>query len=133
MGQAFLLENANYHHALGASLSLAALGALVELLFQHGAIFVADDDSTLVGLLALVVAPHEFTGELTASEIVWWVEPAQRTGSVGPRLLVAAHDYAIAAGAAVLKMVAPVDSGVDTFYARLGYRLLETVWVKRLR
>ena len=109
---------------------------LTELLLQvltHGVIFVAERaDHTLAGFLALVTLEHPISGERYADELAWWVNPESRSGSIGPRLLAAAEEFARTAGIGMLKMVAPAGTDVGRFYERLGYAAVETSYHKRL-
>lgn len=123
----------------------AAIAELVRLVLTLGVGLVAEArvtgtflkvdpgvESALVGMLGVVAVPHPLSGDLYADEIVWWVEPEFRHGSIGPRLLAAAEDWATRRGLPLLKMVAPHDSAVGTFLAHRGYAPVESAWVKRL-
>lgn len=84
----------------------------------------------LVGMLAIVAIPHPMTGRTYADEIAWWVEPEHRHGTLGPKMLREAEDWAISQGANMLKMVAPAGSTVGRFYEHVGYRPVETAYIK---
>lgn len=86
----------------------------------------------LVGMLAIVAIPHPMTGQIYAEEIAWWVEPDYRGGTLGPKMLRAAEDWATTNGANVIKMVAPAGSTVGSFYERIGYTPVETAFIKRI-
>ena len=92
-------------------------------------LFVATRDSAIIGMMGLFVFEHPFTGRRTASELFWWVEPESR--GHGMRLLKAGRDWAKAAGATTLQMIAP-GIAVANFYERLGYTRVETTFVTRL-
>jgi len=87
---------------------------------------------TLVAFLGVVATEHSLSGDRYAEEVAWWVEPAYRTGTLGPRLLVKAEEWARAAGCAFLTMRAPAGTDVGRFYERLGYQLVETAFLKRV-
>lgn len=92
-----------------------------------GAVFVADLDGAVVGMIGLVIAPHHCSGLLTAGEVMWWLDPAARGG--GRALLARAERWAAEAGARVIQMTAPAgDQGdrVGRLYTRRGYRAIET-------
>lgn len=118
----------------------ARIAALFELVQANGVIFVAEvdleqrvDKPTVVGMLSLIkVDSHPLTGQSYGDELVWWVDPEHRNGTIGPRLLGAAEKWATTAGLSMLKMVAPAKSDVGTFYERQGYRLIESAWAKDL-
>lgn len=106
---------------------------------QHAALFtqlvagpasvvlVADDDGAVVGLIALLIAPHHFSGQRTASEVIWWVEPEAR--GAGVALLGAAERWAAESGAVTIQMIAPATPAGDRvarLYQRRGYAPVET-------
>lgn len=109
-----------------------AIADLVVAILEHGAGFVADVDGRAVGMIGLVAGPHLISRELYAEEICWWMEPAHRHGTAGPRLLRAAEEWARQNGCQCLKMVAPTTSSVGAFYKRIGFTELETAYLKRL-
>jgi len=109
-----------------------AIHTLIALVLGHGVIYVTEIDRALVGMIAIVALPHPVTGELYADELAWWVEPAYRGTSVGPHLLDAAERWALARGAAMMKMIAPVGSSVGAYYLRRGYRPIEIAYGKVL-
>lgn len=125
----------------------ACLAALIAVVLEHGVIFVADypmytrvidgdvveqGDPYLVGFIGLAALPHPLSGELYADEQVWWVEPEHRHGLIGPRLMQAAEAWARQQGCRSVKMVAPHGSSVGEYYSRMGYRPVETAFVKFL-
>lgn len=93
-------------------------------------IMVADIDGTLVGMLGLCTYPHPVSGEFTAAELFWWVEPEHR-GTNGLRLLKKAESWAIRQGVTTLQMIAPTTE-VEKLYDRLGYQRVEVNYQKRL-
>jgi GNAT superfamily N-acetyltransferase len=94
--------------------------------------FVAEVDGVLVGMISGFAMEDPAAGVPILDELVWWVEPAHRgTSTIGPRLLKAFETWGRQKGLAWCKMVAP-NAEVGAFYARLGYALLETSFVKRL-
>jgi len=105
---------------------------LVDLVLEHGVVFVAEVNGRAVGMIAAVALRELVAGEAMADEMVWWVEPAYRQGLVGPRLLKALENWARQKGLAMLKMVAPVGTEVGAFYERAGYMAVETSYIKHL-
>ncbi len=93
------------------------------------AVFVAELDDKVIGMLGLFLHPHPFTGEQAASEMFWWVEPEHR-GS-GLKLLRAATAWAREAGATLLQMVAP-GADVARAYEAMGFTKVETSYARRL-
>ena len=116
---------------------------VIDLVFEHGQVFVAEvpdtrrylaDPPTVVGMLGVIVVPHPVTGEDFVDEVAWWVEPAWRTGTTGPRLLRYMEHWAVTQGLHMVKMVSPADApDVGEFYRRSGYMAAETAWVKVLK
>jgi GNAT superfamily N-acetyltransferase len=102
---------------------------------DKAAVLVADHGGELVGMIAAMVGPLLIIGRDYAEELVWWVEPRYRNGTVGPRLLKAAEAWARSADLLCLKLGAPVSTEgaiVSAFYERSGYLPLETSHVKVL-
>lgn len=98
------------------------------------ALLAVDDVDQPIGMLGMHVSPHPLNGQPYAEELVWWVEPGHRGARLaGPLLLEAAETWAREAGAKLVKMIAPVDrKRVGWFYERVGYREIETAFVKVL-
>lgn len=111
----------------------AALDELLGLVLEAGVVFVADVGTGLVGMLAMGVGGHAISGQRYADEIAWWVHPAHRGGTIGPRLLAAAEAWARADGCTLVKMIAPHHApDVGRYLARRGYAPVETAHVRRL-
>ncbi len=83
----------------------------------------------VVGMIGLLIFAHHLSGQRTAGEICWWVEPTAR--GTGVQLLKAAEAWAVAHHAETLQMVAPTAQ-VATIYERYGYRLSEVAYLKVL-
>lgn len=128
MAQRFLAES-RYGQLFGAD--PLRLGALVATCLALGVIFVAEVEDGIIGMLALVAVPDPFSDVRYADEIAWWVEPAHRAGIVGPRLLMRAQNWTRSQRLPFLKMVAPADTQVGGFYERVGFRAIETSYIKR--
>lgn len=99
------------------------------LMNPDGVILVSGSDASLTGMIAMLAYDHPFSGERTAFEVVWWVEPEARGDGV--RLLRAAEDWAKEQGAGKVQMVAP-DDRVGTLYRRMGYVPVETSYQRSL-
>ena len=122
------------------------IGYLFDLALADGVVFVAEcaplhddftDDMTrglvVVAFLGLTVLELAVSGDRYAEELAWWVEPAYRTGTLGPRLLRMAEDWAVAQGCAFVKMGAPEGQpAVGRWYQRQGYQAVETAFMKRV-
>lgn len=151
MASRFLLES-DYGPIFAERSTPEKLGALVDKVLEIGVIFVAErqfdiDVATgtpatadtiatmeaveLVGMLAIVILPHLFTGLPFGDEIAWWVEPEHRgNGRIAYKLLRSAEEWATRNGANMVKMSAPAGSTVGAFYERMGYRPVETAFIK---
>jgi len=113
------------------------VGVLFDLALEGGIVLVAelengDEGGELVAFLGLVILEHTLSGDRYAEEVAWWVEPLYRNGTLGPRLLRRAEEWALANACAFLKMAAPVGTEVGSFYERQGYQPIETAFMKRV-
>lgn len=95
-----------------------------------GRILVAEREGVVVGLLGLLLFPNLLTGQITASDVLWWVEPTAR--GCGRLMLEHGEAWARLHGAQVMHIVAWDNPRLEAFYARLGYVKLETVYSKPL-
>lgn len=84
-----------------------------------------------MGILAFIVTPHFFTGEITAGEVMWYVCPEARNTGAALKLLWAAEDTARAMGAKKMQFTAPTDT-VAALYKRFGYLQQEVLYQKEL-
>lgn len=97
----------------------------------HAAVFVAERDDAIIGLIGVLGYVHPMGGRLQASELFWWLDPKHR--GAGGFLLRRAERWAKAYGAQSLQMIAPAESPhVGEMYMRLGYEPVETSYQKRL-
>jgi GNAT superfamily N-acetyltransferase len=90
-----------------------------------------NDTGRVVGLLGFIIFAHYFTGEPTANEIMWYVEPEERKGGGGMKLLWEAERQAKEMGAKYMSFSAP-NVDVANIYERFGYKQLEVSFVKEL-
>lgn len=110
----------------------AVVGELVTLVNRCGVIFVAELEGRVVGMIAAVAMEELVAKTPMLDEMVWWVEPEHRAGSIGPKLLGSLEKWARQKGLSMVKMVAPAGSGVGKYYKRLGYEEVESSYMKRL-
>lgn len=92
-------------------------------------IYVAEVHGAVVGMMGLMRYVHPMSGELTASEVMWWVNPERR--GCGVRLFRVGEAWAAASGATVIQMIAP-SPDVERFYARVGYEPVERTYQRRI-
>jgi GNAT superfamily N-acetyltransferase len=88
-----------------------------------------EDNGQVTGLLAFLLLPHYFTGELTAQEVMWYVEPEYRKGCPALRLMWAAEELARNLGATTMQFTAPTKAAA-ALYQRYGYKPLEMTFEK---
>ena len=100
---------------------------------KDGALFVADDDGVLSGMVGASLARcHWNRTKKVATELFWYVAPERRTG-VGRALMQALEDWAAGEGVNALGVMALESQrpeAVAEVYRRRGYRPLERVFVK---
>jgi GNAT superfamily N-acetyltransferase len=96
------------------------------------AVLVAEQAARVVGVLAFIIYPHYFTGQLTANEMIWYIEPEARKGGIGMRLMWAGERLAKAMGAIRMQFTAPTAE-VGKLYERFcGYHQIEVGYEKVL-
>jgi N-acetylglutamate synthase-like GNAT family acetyltransferase len=106
---------------------------LADRVLQVGVIFVAEVDDRLVAMIAGFAVDEPIGRRKMLDELAWWVDPAYRRGSVGPKLLRCWEEWARQAGLEMVKMIAPAESpGVGEFLQRRGYQPIETTYILRL-
>jgi GNAT superfamily N-acetyltransferase len=128
MGQRFVAET-EYSGLIAARPECLAQTVASVLENPNGVVLVSGSDASVTGMIAMLAYNHPFSGERTAFEVVWWVEPEARGDGV--RLLRAAEDWAKEQGATAVQMVAPNDR-VGALYQRLGYAPVETSFQRSL-
>lgn len=115
------------------------IGRLVDILLEGNvadgvrSVFVAEGQSGPMGMIGLAGSPHPMSGELTAGELAWWLEPEARGGITAARMLHVAETWAAEQGARSIDMIAPVGTKVGALYERRGYVAMETMYRKALR
>jgi GNAT superfamily N-acetyltransferase len=125
MGRAQLV--ATYGDAVAdAPDALAALATQL-VTAPTAACFVAERDGDVVGMIGVVGYAHHLSGEPTAGEVMWWVEPDAR--GCGVALLKRAERWAAETGARTIQMIAPARHPVvGRLYERRGYVPVETTY-----
>jgi len=126
MGQRFLRESSYRAHL---SDNPEQMRKLAKELTDRNSVLVAEEDGQLTGMLGFLIYPHFLSGDLTAGEVFWWMEPGHR--GAGVRLLRETEKRAQLAGASHVQMIAP-NERVAEFYERLGYRYIESSYQRTL-
>ena len=106
---------------------------LIERLIANrdGVIFAAVRNERVIGMLGLILFQHPMSGERVASEVFWWLDPAQR--GYGGFLLRRGEKWARVHGARRLSLMAPADKPrVGEIYTALGYEQVEVTYQKDL-
>lgn len=93
-------------------------------------ILVAQEEGSVCGVFAMMIYTHPFSGQLTAVELIWYVDPAHR-GRASMELLWAAERMAYEMGAKWFQLTAP-STETAKVYERLKYTPIETSYQARL-
>ena len=130
MGSRSLLEGP-YRDQIADNPEESAKLALQVMNSQKGKVLVAEESGEVIGLLGFVIFPHYFSGEITAGELMWYVEPEFRKSFTALALLRRAESLARAAGAKRMQFTAPT-AAVGDAYKALGYQPIEVSYQKEL-
>lgn len=103
----------------------------LQIIHGGGKILLWEESGVITGVLGMLIVPHPFTGEITASEIIWYVEEASRKGGAGIKLLWEAERVARELGAKKLQVSAPNEK-VGAIYERFAFKKIEAVYLKEL-
>lgn len=108
----------------------------IKIAFDQQLLLVAEKDHELIGFAAGATAPLMGNLDYTVgTELAWWVQPAHRGGKLGIQLLKALEVAAKAAGCdfwGMLYMESSMPGNIKKIYQKMGYRLQETTYLKRL-
>ncbi len=109
----------------------------IKLAYNQSLLIVAEKDNELVGFAAGAKSPLMGNSDFTAgSELAWWVHPDHRGGKLGIQLLQGLEQAAKEAGCHYWSMIFMQSSMPDTIkgiYEKMGYKLQETTYLKRIR
>ena len=98
-----------------------------------GILFLAYDNSKLIGMICGIKYPDFLTGLLTATELFWFVDKRKR--GVGLKLLSKFESWARKENCKNIIMMHLSDSmpeTVKTIYEKKGYKHLESHYIKEL-
>lgn len=123
------LREGPYRDEVGDSPKTTA--ALCQQVLESGKILVAEEDGNVIGVLGFIVFPHYFSGERTAGELIWYVEPEYRQSFTALALLRKAQSLAREMGAKRMQFTAPTEE-VGKAYESLGYHKVEVTYQKCL-
>lgn len=99
------------------------------------ALWIAENEVGIYGVLGGMVTPNPFTGHKIAVETFWFVDASQRRGLTGIRMMNYFIEWAMDQGAVAVHMgfmhnIHPEH--VAHFYTRQGFNQLETVYQRKL-
>jgi RimJ/RimL family protein N-acetyltransferase len=99
----------------------------------RGAIFLLEDGGEIVGGLGGSIENDEISNRPLAVEKFWYVDEAHRATSGAIKLLALFERWADQSGAVhkcMIAMEASDPEKMDALYRRLGYRKLQTTYIK---
>jgi len=106
----------------------------IRFVLDQGQIFLAEVDGKIVGMLMAVIFPIWFVPQSRcAMELVWWVEPEHRGGTIAIRMVKAFEEWGRMQGATMATMGDFVVDGqppVGDMIMRMGYMPSERAFVK---
>ena len=109
----------------------------IKLAYNQSLLIVAKKDGELVGFAAGAKSPLMGNSDYMAgSELAWWVHPDHRGGKLGIQLLQGLEQAAKDAGCHYWSMIFMQSSMPDTIkgiYEKMGYKLQETTYLKRIK
>jgi len=97
--------------------------------------FMAVQDERVLGVILYTITKHTFTGLMSSSEIMWFVLPEYRNGSMGVRLLKMMEDDVEEQGVELSGMFYLKNSmpeKIGRFYEKRGYEETETQHLRRI-
>ena len=129
MGRKFLLEGP-YFEKLADNPDQAEKMTAQILKDERARILVAEDADSVIGVFAFLMTEHIFSGDMTAVEMIWYVEPEHR-GRTSLELLWTAERMAKSLGAEYLQATAPTEE-VEEIYRKCGFYKVETAYQRKL-
>lgn len=134
MGRRFLLEGPYKKHLADNPKAAEEFG--LKVMLPLGRILVSEESGCINGVFAFLLSPHCFSGEMTATEFIWYVEPESRKmrgfgDGISTQLFDAAEKLAKDLGAKRIQMTAPTEM-VGSFYKRRGYEQIEVAYQRSL-
>ncbi len=130
MGMKFL-SNGPYKDQIGNPKKATQL-AFAMLQSTGGQIIILEEEGKVVGMFAFIVTPHYFSGELTAQELIWYVEPESRKGGAALKLLAEAERISRSLGVKRMQLTAPTEELGKLYKYCGGYTRLEVTYQRVL-
>lgn len=123
-------EEGPYKNLINAN-SEYAIKTVLAVIHGGGKILLCEDQEKVSGLFAFLIMPHPFSGEIVATQLIFYVEPEARKGGTGIKLLWEAERVAKELGAKKFQCTAPSEE-VGAIYRRFGYHQIEVAFLKEL-
>ncbi len=120
----------------GMGFDIKSVEALIKLFAEQHIGLVVEDGHQLVGVIGGAIAPSftDFNIKIF-NEAIWYVLPDHRGGSSGVKLLKLVEDYCRNIGIHKIAMIGMYNDDRERlagFYSKMGYRPLETHYIKDL-
>jgi len=131
LGRRFLLEGP-YRDELADNPEKALEMAKQILSNTNGRILVAENEGRVIGAFSFFAYPHLFSGEFTAVELIWYVEPEHRAGGIALRLLAEAEKQAKELGCVRMQLTAPSEEVGKLYRYCGGYKKIEVCYQRKL-
>jgi hypothetical protein len=109
---------------------LQALKSTADFLALPSVKILVAEEAAICGVFAMMVYTHPFSGQLTAVELIWYVD-AENRGRASMELLWAAERMAHEMGAKWFQLTSP-SAEVGKIYERLKYKPIETSYQAKL-
>ena len=123
-----------YEHGLGYDAK--TVKATSEYLFTNGLNLVVEDEGEIVGLMSGVVVPFFMNANAKVwQEIIYYIKPEKRVGTIGLRLFKEMERYAKDKGCTHCLMAHLCNINSDRMsklYGRQGYSPMEIQFLKKL-
>lgn len=109
--------------------------AMVQIfkMLDDGFILLGEKDGEVVGMIGCSFFDYPFNSAFRGcAEVMFWIEPEHRGGTLAARFIREAELLSIHEGASfvVLAALETSPTGIDTFYNKLGYSRSERAFVK---
>ena len=128
------LQHTAYKQAPDAAKNYRHLCQMTWAVLEHGAIWIAHKDSKPVGLLMAVQQPNMWAPNIRElRELVFYVAPEHRGGTLAGRLFKTFEQYAEAAKAAGeidVYFTTRMSTTANYDLEHRGFRLMETTYIK---
>lgn len=105
------------------------------LIEKKAGVFLACFEPEIIGVVAGMLYPNLYNGQLTLVELFWYVLPEHRNKRTGYRLFKAFENWGKNKGAEKVIVTNQLDcmpEKVERFYKSMGYSPFETVFDKEL-